>query len=46
VTPDILTLSYLYYRQPNTSGIFPAKESGSFTRNFGDELIAVKRPFY
>ena len=40
------TARYLYYRQPNTSGILPAKESGSFTRNFGDELIAVKRPFY
>ena len=40
------TARYLYYRQPNVSGIFPAKEIGAFTRNFGDELLAVKRPSY
>lgn len=43
---DFATSRYHYYRQPNASGILPAREGSSFTRNFGNELIAVKRPSY
>ena len=43
IQESFATARYLYYRQPNTSGIFPTKETGSFTRYFGDQLIAVKR---
>ena len=55
INESFATARYLYYQksnqQSNTSGTlpptFPAKEPvGSFTRNFGDELIAVKRPSY
>jgi len=40
------TAHYLYYSEPDRSGVFPCQESESFIRNFADEFIFVKRPGY
>jgi len=42
-----LAFPYSFYGPRNPQhGIWPAKEDRSFTRNFGNEFIAVRRPGY
>ena len=43
---DIGTPRYLYWHAPNTTGVWPAREKNSFTRNISNELIAIKRSNY
>jgi len=46
-SPSVATPKYLYANIPvNRTGVFPANEAGSFVRDIGGELIAVKRPGY
>lgn len=37
---------YSNWEEPDRDYVLPAQESESFERNFGDELLAVKRPAY
>lgn len=37
---------YLYWSQPDRTGVWPAKEPKSFTRDIGGQMVAVKRPGY
>ena len=43
---QITTPRYLYYTQHPLKDIWPAQERKPFIRNFGDEMIAVKRGGY
>ena len=43
---DIFFPIYLYYPKELKEGRLPCEESGSFTRNLGDEFYCVKRPSY
>ncbi|MBN8548103.1 MAG: hypothetical protein J0M12_02180 [Deltaproteobacteria bacterium] len=40
------TYLFLDSAQRSSSAVMPANESGSYIRNLGDELIAVKKPAY
>ncbi|MBN1671749.1 MAG: hypothetical protein JXR37_11980 [Kiritimatiellae bacterium] len=45
--PLFRTSGYRYWNEaPDTSGVWPALERGEFLRDFGGELIAVKRRGY
>lgn len=37
---------YIYWAEPDRTGIWPAKEQKPFIRDFGGEMVAVKRPAY
>jgi hypothetical protein len=43
---QITTPRYLYYTENPLPGTWPAVEQAPFIRNFGDEMVAVKRPGY
>jgi hypothetical protein len=43
---NINTPRYLYWHEPDRTGVWPALEDSSFIRDFAGELIAVKRPAY
>jgi hypothetical protein len=43
---DIAWPNYLFYSSQPVPGVLPCQEEGSFTRNFGDEFLCVKRPDY
>ncbi|MCC7494438.1 MAG: hypothetical protein IT204_18925 [Fimbriimonadaceae bacterium] len=42
----LTTPRWLWYAAADRSGVWPARETNSFVRQFGDELVAVKRPGY
>ncbi len=41
---QITTPRYLYYAAKPLRGVWPAQEAAPFIRNFGNEMVAVKRP--